>query len=393
MVWTRPKGNIEFLIYNERISSDGVPSMNTVSAQQLKAWLNKLPDKRLLPFKIDRHKLYRVPELYAGYDPRHPESYEQTFDHRVYLWTLEKQKKNSKKKAGEKSLKPCEAVAANLHDTTITRALALHLRRSHKWIVGFMGGHDIGRDEPLFEEIARIARALQRHKFLIVSGGGPGLMEAANFGAFMAPYSDADFSCALSHLQSAPHAKEIGTWIASAAAVRKMLLGKWDAHEARDSASIGIPTWYYGSEPPNLFATHSGKYFFNSIREDGLVSIANGGIIFTPGAAGTVQEIFQDSTLNYYEIERSLPTPMILFGKRYWNPISKAQKSKGDKPVYPLLKALAEQSKPKFYRALLLTDSGKRTINFVLRFREKSRISHRLHKHHQNFKGRSKAVL
>ena len=45
--------------------------------------------------------------------------------------------------------------------------------------------------------------------------------------------------------------------------------------ELPESVSLGIPTWYYGNEPPNLFASHAGKYFFNSVREDGLVSIAD----------------------------------------------------------------------------------------------------------------------
>ena len=39
--------------------------------------------------------------------------------------------------------------------------------------------------------------------------------------------------------------------------------------------SLGVPTWFYGHEPTNLFATHVAKYFANSIREDGLLAIAD----------------------------------------------------------------------------------------------------------------------
>lgn len=138
--------------------------------------------------------------------------------------------------------------------------------------------------------------------------------------------------------------------------------------------SLGIPTWFYGNEPPNLFATHTGKYFFNSIREDGLVSVANGGIVFGPGAAGaagTVQEIFQDTTLNYYRTkETPPPSPMVLLGVDYWNPKSApefqvADTAKPDprKPVYPLLARMANQASINFFAALLLTDDAKRIVD------------------------------
>ena len=49
-----------------------------------------------------------------------------------------------------------------------------------------------------------------------------------------------------------------------------------------------------------MFATSIAKYFSNALREDVLLSRARGGIIYLPGAAGTVQEIFQAVTPNYY---------------------------------------------------------------------------------------------
>ena len=59
--------------------------------------------------------------------------------------------------------------------------------------------------------------------------------------------------------------------------------------------SLGIPTWLYGHEPSTPFATHIAKYFVNSVREDTILTVAYGGIIFTPGSAGTLQEIFQEA--------------------------------------------------------------------------------------------------
>jgi predicted Rossmann-fold nucleotide-binding protein len=80
-----------------------------------------------------------------------------------------------------------------------------------------------------------------------------------------------------------------------------------------------------------MFATWIAKYFANSIREAVLLARCNGGIIFLPGAAGTVQEIFQDACDNYYAADAAV-TPMVLVGRRHWEE---------ELPVRPLLAALA----------------------------------------------------
>merc|ERR1711991_711933 len=81
-----------------------------------------------------------------------------------------------------------------------------------------------------------------------------------------------------------------------------------------------LPTYHYGHEPSNKFATYHAKFFSNAVREDDIIQIANGGIFFflgpfisttnlifnfigilyTPGSAGTRQEIFQDACKNHY---------------------------------------------------------------------------------------------
>jgi len=97
--------------------------------------------------------------------------------------------------------------------------------------------------------------------------------------------------------------------------------------------SLGIPTWHYGHEPPNAFASDIAKYFRNAIREDILLHIAAEGIVFLPGAAGTVQEVFQDACENYYADSSSV-APMILVGRRHWTEVL---------PVWPLLESLARE--------------------------------------------------
>ena len=288
--------------------------MKKKRGETLAHWLTRLPGIEALPFDVDRRGLYRISDLYRGYNPKKPETWSQAFDHRVYEWTLEDPTAAS---PTTRRLKPYEVVAERLHDTAIGAAIDRFLRaathRSGKPAVGFMGGHDTPRNKPEFGQVAQIARALRQQGFTIVSGGGPGLMEAANFGAFMAAYTDSQFDAALGTLSAHPDASDHVNWVRSASDVRASLLARWNAREQTESESLGVPTWYYGNEPPNLFASHTGKYFFNSVREDGLVSIAGGGVIFGPGNAGTVQEVFQDAPLNFYRKTGARATPMVLF--------------------------------------------------------------------------------
>ena len=76
-----------------------------------------------------------------------------------------------------------------------------------------------------------------------------------------------------------------------------------------------------------MFATAIAKYFRNALREAILLQICDAGIVFLPGAAGTVQEVFQDACENYYAAETSV-APMVLVGGSYWT---------GTVPVWPLL--------------------------------------------------------
>ena len=95
--------------------------------------------------------------------------------------------------------------------------------------------------------------------------------------------------------------------------------------------TLGVPTWHYGHEPPNVAATAIAKYLRNAVREAVLLQICQSGIVFLPGAAGTVQEVFQDACENYYADPASV-APMVLVGHRHWTETL---------PVWPLLQQLA----------------------------------------------------
>ena len=53
-------------------------------------------------------------------------------------------------------------------------------------LVGVMGGHSLLRTDPMYRDIVHIGRELSREGFLMVTGGGPGAMEAAHVGAHFA---------------------------------------------------------------------------------------------------------------------------------------------------------------------------------------------------------------
>ena len=158
-------------------------------------------------------------------------------------------------------------------------------------------------------------------------------MEATHLGAWMAGRSGEEVDKALEILSGAPSFKD-ELWLDSAFRVMDLFpVGKY--------RSLGIPTWLYGHEPATPFATHIAKYFDNSIREDSILTIAKGGIIYTPGSAGTIQEIFQDATQNHYE-SFGFASPMVFMGKEFWT---------GKLPVYNLLESLMEKG---LYRNLIL---------------------------------------
>ncbi|OJF11776.1 LOG family protein [Couchioplanes caeruleus] len=235
-----------------------------------------------------------------------------------------------------------EAISQRLHDAGIDNALGKALAA---WIdahgtqgaVGIMGGHAEPRGSAAYRMASTLSHRLAAAGRLIVTGGGPGVMEAANLGAYFATRTEAELSLAIDRLAPAPDFRDHDPFTAAALAVR----AEFPAPAAAAGDVVGhltlgglaLPTWLYGHEPANLFAGQIGKYFSNAVREDSILRLSRGGIVFAPGWAGTVQEVFQAATKTFYRTDG--PSGAFVFlGVAHW----------ADLPVEALLRPLLAKS-------------------------------------------------
>ena len=252
------------------------------------------------PVDCYRSTLYTADDLYDT------ATYADSLDRRAHVWALQPPS-------------PGDSLVQALHDHAVDEALTDWL--TDRTLVGVMGGHALVRGDDAYAEAALLGALLGR-THTVATGGGPGAMEATNLGARLAHRPAAVLAEALDRLAAVPsYRPSIDAWVAAAR----------PALQLGDSASLGIPTWFYGNEPSNVFATAIAKYFRNALREAILLQICDAGIVFLPGAAGTVQEVFQDACENYYASEEGV-APMVLVGRSYWT---------STVPVWPLLQSLA----------------------------------------------------
>ncbi len=269
-----------------------------------------------VPFRIYPSKLYNKETLYGNFDYRRPETYNQTYDKIVYAYY---------RQIGVETRDIKETLARSLHDHSINDSLSDFLAGfEERKIVAIMGGHKLGRDDVMFLQVALLSKTLTERGFLMISGGGPGAMEATHVGAWFAGKSTDDLAEAVEVLAQAPFYNH-PEWLSKAFQVLEQ-------HPTADFVSLGIPTWLYGHELSTPFATHIAKFFENSLREEGLLAVAKGGVIFSPGSAGTMQEIFQDLAQNHYE-SYGYASPMVFLDTVYWTQ---------DRPIYPLIKEMME---------------------------------------------------
>ena len=135
--------------------------------------------------------------------------------------------------------------------------------------VSFFGSARLRPDSEVYELARRIGRLFAESGFAVVTGGGPGVMEAANRGAQEAGGLSVGFGIELPHEQSAN---------------------------------------------PYLDISLTFKHFY--ARKTMLVKAAEG-FVMMPGGFGTLDEMFEALTL--IQTGKVFNFPVVLFGKRHWS--------------------------------------------------------------------------
>lgn len=273
--------------------------------------------------------LYTVDMLSLGYSADEEESIVKTFSfkqYQSYRPFLEEGRLGN----------PDGLLSISQHDACITRHLLNYLYDSNskklKMVVGVMGGHSEARSSRQYADVAELSRFLTQKGYMVVTGGGPGIMEAAHLGAYFCNATESEWLEVKAKLtgikMGEPHDKiPKGDLVDKAG---ELLPGKEDEYrklhawykfaedlragcKTRPGVSLAISTWEYGQEPVMPFASAYACYFQNSIRESALVREARAGIIYARGGGGTLREIWQDVEENYYCENRDALTPMIFF--------------------------------------------------------------------------------
>lgn len=277
------------------------------------AGANIFPRLADVPFNPYQATLYTPEDLYFGLS----QGYSACTDAQIYRWFCD-------------TSTPAElgkTLAMALHDHSMDDALAeVHAHVPPQQTVGVMGGHAVRRSDPAYRDAAELGLRLAQSDRLVITGGGPGSMEAANMGAWFQHQPEL-LSSAIACVSAEPDfAGHIDSWAARGFDARDLT--------ANPGVTLGVPTWLYGHEPPNVFVTWAAKYFDNARREEALLQRCHGGIVFLPGRAGTVQEVFQAVTGNYYATRVEDVVPLVLVGEQYWTTTT---------PVWALLTSLAQE--------------------------------------------------
>ncbi|MGG4215336.1 hypothetical protein [Paenibacillus sp. FSL L8-0638] len=339
------------------------------------------------PFNPIHSGLYNPDELYKNFDPHNTLSVSVTPDFQNLIYFHQK---------GLTAVSdPYAAMMEALHDASVGLGLRSFLANemlSGRRPVSIMGGHKEPRGSETYCKVAHIAQKLSESGFIVVSGGGPGCMEATHLGALYAGRSADQLTSAIKRLHEAyadfpvdmqyilEHKENM--WTINEDLMSKLhawMLPAWEiAQELKNQLtpinnSLAVPTWHYGHEPFTPLATHVAKYFLNSTREDVLLSLASCGIVFSEGRAGTIQEVFQDAAQIFYRGKKdNLPNPitsMLFLDRNFWE-VPEVPDGKVHVPVMDLLKQLFVVSKnmteEQFKRYIRLVDDADEVVKIII---------------------------
>lgn len=139
---------------------------------------------------------------------------------------------------------------------------------SIKAAVTFFGSSRITKDNPYYKAATEVAYILAKKGFTVITGGGPGIMEAANLGAYKA-----------------------------------------------GGVSVGCNIELPEEQIQNPYQTISLSFRYFFVRKMMFVKYSEAFIIF-PGGFGSMDEFFESLTL--VQTGKIEHFPIILFGSRYW---------------------------------------------------------------------------
>jgi uncharacterized protein (TIGR00730 family) len=134
--------------------------------------------------------------------------------------------------------------------------------------VSIFGSARLPKDSPYYDAARSVARKLSQSGLSIITGGGPGIMGAANAGAF---------------------------------------------HQGGRSVGLNIELPHEQIANPNQDTRLSFRYFF--VRKLMFVKYSVGYVVF-PGGFGTLDEFFEALTL--MQTQKIRHFPVILYGSSYW---------------------------------------------------------------------------
>jgi uncharacterized protein (TIGR00730 family) len=135
--------------------------------------------------------------------------------------------------------------------------------------VSVFGSARFAESHPMYATARRLGQLLAEAGFAVITGGGPGLMEAANRGAY-----------------------EAGGY------------------------SIGLNIELPFEQKSNRYTNMSVDFRYFFVRKTMFVKFATGFVIF-PGGFGTLDELFEALTL--VQTRKINRFPIILYGKAYWS--------------------------------------------------------------------------
>jgi hypothetical protein len=138
--------------------------------------------------------------------------------------------------------------------------------------------------DPYYRATVALAKGLAKHDLAVITGGGPGIMEAANKGA---------------------------------------VLGK--------GRSVGLNIQLPFEQQSNRYANIPINFHYFFARKVCFVKYSLG-FVFMPGGYGTLDEFFEVVTL--VQTQRISRFPLILFGSHYWKGLLQWMKSALETPAF-----------------------------------------------------------